>query len=147
MEHHHRISQIMNLIRGVVWVLGLALLPDAFNQVRSVQTAEAAGKGGYIRGTITLDTHNPQVGQSVTFSVSTNAREKDLGSLWVANRCRQNGVPVYQEYHGVQSGTSGPFTLNWPGGGAANCTAYVWFFPDTETPLTGLTSEYSVSTQ
>ena len=147
MENHLRVSQIINLILGLLLIIGISLTVYAILQVKSMD-AEAAGKGKYIRGSITLDNPNPTVGQIVNFSVSTTkANERDLGYLWVANRCKQNGVPMYQEYHGVKNGLSGPFNLNWTNGAAAECTAYVWFFPDTETALSGMRVDYSVSAQ
>jgi len=87
----------------------------------------------------------PGMGDTVEFVVTANVKERDLNNLWVANRCSQNGVPVSQEYHGVLDGFSGPFTLNWPDGGAAECTAHVWVFPDPETPVSGGSMTYSAA--
>jgi len=80
----------------------------------------------------------------VTFAVTANVKERDLYSLWVANKCRQDGVGVYIEAQPVHSGLAGPFTLNWTGGGAAECTAWVWIFPDSGTALSGGSMTYSV---
>lgn len=86
----------------------------------------------------------PAAGDTVSFAVSASVhKESDLYKLWVANRCFQDGTAVYAEYHPVTSGLSGPFTLGWSDGGAAECTAYVWMFPDTETPLRGALMTYS----
>ena len=47
---------------------------------------------------------------------------------------------MYSEYQFVFDGFAGPFTLgptsHWSGG-AADCTAYVWLFPDVQKPLKG----------
>ena len=86
----------------------------------------------------------PSVGDSVSFAVSANVKASDVYSLWVANYCYQDGVAVYQQFVPVQSGTAGPFTLSWSGG-AASCTAYVFLFPNTASPLSGGSLSYSVA--
>jgi len=86
----------------------------------------------------------PSAGDAVTFAVTANVKERDLYSLWVANKCSQDGVSVYVQHLPVHSGLAGPFTPNWTGGGAAECTAYVWMFPDSETALRGGSMTYSV---
>jgi len=91
-----------------------------------------------------LSESGPGAGDSVTFAVTANVKERDLYSLWVANKCSQDGVVVYVQHQPVYSGLAGPFTLNWTGGGAAECTAYVWMFPDSETALRGASMNYFV---
>jgi len=87
---------------------------------------------------------SPARGGTVSFAVSASVhKESDLYLLWVANKCFQDGTTVYAEYHPVTNGLSGPFILGWSDGGAAECTAYVWTFPDTETPLRGASMTYS----
>ncbi len=86
----------------------------------------------------------PAVGSSVSFVVSANVKPNQVPYLWVANWCYQNGAAVYVQFQGVQNWTSGPFSLSW-NGGAASCTAYVFLFPNTNTPLAGGTTTYSVS--
>lgn len=116
-----------------------------------------AGKGGNGKGgghnaatiafatTQTLSAESgPSAGDPVTFAVSANVKKRDFYSLWVANKCSQDGVVVYVQHQPVYSGLAGPFTLNWTGGGAAECTAYVWMFPDSETALSGGSMNYSV---
>jgi len=85
----------------------------------------------------------PSRGDAVTFAVTANLKERDLYRLWVANKCSQDGVVVYVQHQPVYSELAGPFTLNWTGGGAAECTAYVWMFPDSETALSGGSMNYS----
>jgi hypothetical protein len=91
-----------------------------------------------------LSESGPSWGDTVTFAVTANVKERDLNSLWVANKCRQDGVAVYFEHQPVHFGLAGPFTLNSTGGRAAECTAYVWIFPDSGTALSGGSMNYSV---
>jgi hypothetical protein len=86
----------------------------------------------------------PMVGNSVSFAVSANVKERDLYSLWVANECFQDGVKIYAEYQPARDGVSGPFTLDWTNG-AASCTASVWRFPDIGDVLAGGTTSYTVN--
>ena len=86
----------------------------------------------------------PSAGSTVSFTVTANVKASSVPYLWVANWCYQDGVAVYAEFQGVQSWSAGPFTLSW-NGGAAQCTAYVFLFPNTNTPLPGGTMSYSVS--
>jgi hypothetical protein len=79
-------------------------------------------------------------GSSVSFAVTANVKPADVYSLWVANICSKNGVTVSAEYHPVQSWTAGPFVT-----AGTSCTAYVWKFPDTATPLKGGSMTYAVS--
>jgi hypothetical protein len=94
------------------------------------------GGGGNASATITFAGSGsaaiaqPSLGSSVGFSVTSNVKPSQQPMLWVTNYCTQNGVTVYAESHGVTNGYSGPFTLSWPGGGAAQCGAYVWLFPN-----------------
>jgi hypothetical protein len=135
------------IIIAAVAVLVCALLAG------STVMAKGNGKGGVTAtiefanasGTFTAASATwPAKGDTVSFAVSASVhKERDLYNLWVANKCSQNGVPVYQEYHGVLNGLSGPFTLDWPNGGAAECTAYVWIFPDPETAVAGGSMSYS----
>lgn len=91
----------------------------------------------------------PAAGGTVSFAVSATAvKQSDLYYLWVANLCYQDGNLVSAKYLPVQhpgpNGLAGSFSLDWPGGGAAQCTAYVWMFPQSSTPLKGATMTYSV---
>jgi hypothetical protein len=94
-----------------------------------------------------------KAGDQVSFAVDpTRVKDRDLYSLWVANECWQGGVRVYVQYLPVQypdyrQGVTKDFTLSSSGwtGGAADCEAYVWMFPDSGTPLPGATMTYSVS--
>ncbi len=92
----------------------------------------------------------PGAGGSVSFSVNATAvKQSDLSYLWVTNACYQNGKLVYAKDQAVKNpglaGTAGPFALDWSGGGAAQCTAYVWLFPSSSKPLSGATVTYSVT--
>lgn len=105
------------------------------------------GGGGNTSASISFASVNgaaatqPTYGSSVSFAVSANV--KDPSTLWVTNACSQNGVTVYSQSAGAGSGTASGFTLNWAGGGSAQCIAYVWQFPNAGTWLTSMT--YSVS--
>jgi hypothetical protein len=95
----------------------------------------------------------PKAGGKVSYAVDpTRVKDRDLHSLWVANECWQGGIRVYVQYLPVQypeyrQGIAGEFTLSSSGwtGGAADCEAYVWMFPDSGTPLPGATMTYSAS--
>jgi hypothetical protein len=92
----------------------------------------------------------PHAGGTVSFAVSATAvKQSDLYYLWVANLCYQNGNLVSAKYLPVQNpgpnGLAGSFSLDWSGGGAAQCTAYVWMFPQSSTPLKGALMTYTVS--
>lgn len=99
------------------------------------------GGGGNASATITFANSGsaasaqPGMGATLGFSVSSNVKSSQQPMLWVTNYCTQNGVTVYAESRGVTDGYSGPFTLTWPGGGAAQCGAYVWLFPNAGTWL------------
>jgi hypothetical protein len=91
----------------------------------------------------------PKAGGTVSFSVNASAvKQSDLYFLWVANLCYQNGNLVYARYLPIQNpgsnGLAGAFSLDWSGGGAAECMAYVWMFPQSSTPLRGASMTYSV---
>jgi hypothetical protein len=98
-----------------------------------------AGKGGGGSGSVSIafaDTgafaaaRAPSAGSSIAFSVSSNLKSGDAANLWITNYCTQNGSTIYAESHGAGTGYSGPFNLSWSGGGAAECTAYAWVFPN-----------------
>jgi hypothetical protein len=133
-------------------IAGVAVLVCALLAGSTVM-AKGNGKGGVTAtiefantsGTFTAASATwPAKGDTVSFAVSASVhKERDLYLLWVANKCFQDGTIVYAEHHPVTDGLSGPFTLGWRGDGAAECTAYVWMFPDTETPLRGASMTYS----
>jgi hypothetical protein len=106
-----------------------------------------SGKGGGV-ATIAFAANTgaaavaPTGGSQVSFTVTANVKPADVYNLWVANVCSQNGVTVSAEYHPVQNGVAGPFTLT-PSG--TQCNAFVWVFPDAWTPLSGGSMIYSVS--
>lgn len=119
----------------------------------SALAARAGNGGGASHNTATIAfataqtmsaESGPSAGDPVTFAVTASVKERDLYRLWAANKCSQDGVVVYVQHQPVYSGLVGPFTLNWTGGGAAECTAYVWMFPDSETALSGGSMNYSV---
>jgi hypothetical protein len=87
-------------------------------------------------------TVGPTGGSQVSFTATANVKPADVYNLWVANVCSQDGVTVSAEYHPLQSGVAGPFTLS-PSG--TQCNAFVWLFPDAWTPLSGGSMTYSVS--
>ncbi len=85
----------------------------------------------------------PAAGSQVSFSVTANVKASDVYKLWVANQCFQDGTKVYAQYQAVQNWIAGPFTLSWGGGGTASCTAFVFTYPMTATPLSGGTTTYT----
>jgi hypothetical protein len=87
----------------------------------------------------------PKAGDTVGFAVTANVKPSDLYNLMVRNRCTQNGTVMWVDDEPVLSGQASPFTFGWNGGGAAQCTAYVWLFPDSETALRGGSMSYSVA--
>jgi hypothetical protein len=87
----------------------------------------------------------PVAGDDVSFRVGTDGvKTRDLAKLWVANKCSQDGSLVYAQYLAVHNGQAGPFELSW-GGGTASCTAYVWMFPSSESPLKGASMDYDAN--
>jgi hypothetical protein len=112
------------------------------------------GGGGNYTGTITFAAPAttfpqstdaeawPSWGDSVTFAVTANVREGDLYNLWTVNRCSQNGVTVSLAFAPVDDGLAGPVGLEWPGGGAAECTAHVETFEGK--PVRGASMTYAV---
>lgn len=120
----------------------LAFFAGPAHAAKVSATISLAGPSGLIA--------TPKAGGSVSFAVSATAvKQSDLYYLWVANLCYQNGNLVSAKYLPVQnpgpSGLSGPFSLDWSGGGTAQCTAYVWMFPASSTPLKGALMTYAVS--
>ena len=103
--------------------------------------------------TISLIELSPVFGQQVSFKVVPSEKVKNRYKLWVANKAVQNGVIVSAEYLGIEwpspdseFGIAGPFTLgptpSWPSG-AADCVAYVWEFPASESALRGAIVTYT----
>lgn len=121
--------------------------------------AVAGGKGGGPVATISFagsDTARvgaPARGDSVSFAVNPlRVKERDLGHLWVTNICRVDGVPILVQDQGVdypsyRQGVAGSFTLDSPtwSGGSANCTAYVWMWPNAASALSGASMSYTVT--
>jgi hypothetical protein len=129
----------------------IALLGIAVVFALTVTTAAFAAKGGGTAGgnnTATIAFANTgsaaisalSTGSQASFAVTANVKPADVYSLWVANICSQNGVTVSAEYHPVQNWLAGPFTVT-----GAQCTAYVWLFPDAWTPLKGGSMTYAVT--
>jgi hypothetical protein len=118
-------------------------------------TPALAGKGGggggmntatiSFAGSSASATTLHKAGDLVGFAVNANVKDSDLYKLWVANRCSQNGTLVYAQDAPVYNGYAGEFTLAVPNGGAADCTAYVWLFPNSGSPLRGGSMTYSIS--
>ncbi len=118
---------------------------------------QTASRGGRIRATIDWS----EVGVAQTFSVYdqvtfvvTAEGTKPGDDLWVANKCDGEGGIHSEEYRPVEdSGLAGPFTLghapldggpqgSWQGG-PATCTAFVWLFPSSNSPLRGASLTFS----
>jgi hypothetical protein len=81
-----------------------------------------------------------QPGDEVSFTVTEPAR----ASLWVSNRCYQDGAVVSSGSIAVVDNVAGPFSLTWDGGGAAECWTYTWAFPNASQPLRDTEFWYSV---
>lgn len=122
--------------------------------------APGGGGGGgrtvakiWVAGSANARTTSYAAGQSMSFGVDpSGVKDRDLYTLWVANLCTQDGVNTYAEYQPVtyssyRVGQAGPFTLSSVGwtGSPAQCTAFVWKFPDNYTPLAGATVTYGTS--
>ena len=100
--------------------------------------------GAITSSIISLNESSPRFGGTVSFTVNADP-STNIYILWAANKCSQGGVIVYAEYQPVQNGQAGPFTLSWADGGAADCEAYVWLFPDPATPITDGLMTYSAA--
>ena len=95
----------------------------------------------------------PARGDSVSFAVNPlRVKERDLGHLWVTTICRVNGVPILVQDGGVdypsyRQGIAGSFTLDSPTwtGGSADCTAFVWMWPNAASALSGASIAFTVS--
>src|SRR5438046_1181345 len=134
--------------RLLIGVMALLLVVSTL----SAGTAFAAkgsggGKGGggtTGTGSLTLVLLNstdglPHYGQQVTFTVSTTATTEPHVSL----NCNQSGVLVYTTQPGYYAGYPWPWTQTmtlasgaWTGG-AADCTATLYYFSGTSTVTLG----------
>jgi hypothetical protein len=134
------------LIAAIIAALLLALAPvyAPANFLSGTGVADAGRTGVTIEFAVAARSASwPVAGDVVSFRVgTTGVKARDLNSLWVANKCSQDGVLVYAEYLPVSDSLAGPFLLSW-GGGTASCTAYVWKFPASETPLRGASMTYT----
>jgi hypothetical protein len=134
---------IAAIIAAIALSLSAVYKPAAF--VAGVGNAQAARAGVSIAfaNSAVATTSWPTVGDAVSFRVGTaGIKTGDIAKLWVANKCSQGGTVVYAQYLAVHDGLAGPFGLSWAGGGAS-CTAYVWMFPSSETPLKGASMSYT----
>jgi len=137
-------SKIFSPIVSLAVLVGvLVALVGPANAAKVSATISFANKTGFAAAA-------PAAGGGVSFAVNASAvKQSDLYYLWVANLCYQNGNLVSAKYLAVQNpgpnGLAGEFKLDWAGGGAAQCTAYVWMFPQSSTPLKGASMNYSVS--
>ena len=91
------------------------------------------GIGAQADGTIVV------TGDSVSFSVDVSA--KNIGSLWVANKCRVDGSLVSVQHQPVIDGVAGPFSLAAAAGGG-ECRAYAWEYPNSGSPIRGAELTY-----
>jgi hypothetical protein len=141
------------LIVAIIGALafGVVAFGRAPGGAAEVRAGNGSGGGGNSTATIAFAPSGglaaagtPTVGSKVSFAVTANVKASSVPYLWVANWCYQNGVAVYAQFLPVQNWTAGSFTLNWSGGTAA-CTAYVFLFPNTATPMSGGTMKYNVS--
>jgi hypothetical protein len=105
-------------------VLSLALVPAAF---AGKPTGGSGGSGGTISLVLVQDANGnglPNVGDKVTFAVSTPATTQP----WVTLQCYVGGTMVYKASNGIfATSLNQVFTLgsnSWTSG-AASCTAYL----------------------
>ena len=129
------------------------LVALAIAVVAVAATPAFAGKGGGSGGRASasiafadatrLASTGARPGDSLSFAVTANLRESDMANLWVGNTCSRNGELVYAEYHPVQSGTAGPFTLTGSTAGTS-CRAWVWIFPELADSPRGGSMSYDV---
>lgn len=130
-------SKKLVLIGITILALSLAAVPAFGAKGGKTQASIAfasAGNGAAVA---------PANGSNVSFAVTSSLASKTV--LVVTNRCWRDGALVYNEYHAVSDGISGPFTMSVSGTGAASCEAFVWAFPDSTTPLSGGWMGYSVT--
>lgn len=136
------------LLAAIIGTIALAMSafykPAGFIAgVDSVRAARVTASISLSSGAHLADGVWPTRGGQVSFAVETDVRKaSDLYKLWVANKCYQGGALAYAEYQPVLDGASGPFTLSWPEGGA-ECTAYVFLHPYTQTPIRDASMSYS----
>lgn len=137
---------------------GMVLAATATVVLGSATMAQA----GKVVATISFDTSTsrmatpPSFGAQVGFRVDANvSKASDLYLLWVANKCYQGGSLASVEYKPIQQSLAGTFTLgpapmdggpqgNWSSGGA-DCTSYVFVWPNTSTPVRGASMTYQVA--
>jgi len=110
-----------------------------------IVAAGPAGAGGRkptasLMATPQTSVESLQPGGQVSFAVAEPARM----SLWVSNRCYQDGAVVSSANIAVVDNVAGPFSLTWDGGGAAECWTYTWAFPNAAQPLKDTEFWYSV---
>lgn len=117
-------------------VVGLLLMASTGEAERP------AHAGGPKHATIALDQTAPSWGDIITFTVTSENYAP--GVLWTAVKCYQNGDLVAAGYQPVGNGYTlsavdlgGSLTFADPGpdlAASADCTGYVWEFPNTEPP-------------
>jgi hypothetical protein len=112
------------VLGGVAVVASLVLVPAAF---AGKPTGGSGGSGGNISLVMVYDANGnglPNVGDKVTFAVSTSATTQP----WVTLDCYAGGTLVYQASNGIfATSLNQIFTLgsnSWTSG-AASCTAYL----------------------
>lgn len=120
----------------------IALAAGALVAALAIPALASAGRA---RVTISLDTDSASVATTSASSVGFNVeadlkKESDLYKLWVANKCTQDGGMFTAEYQPVHDGKASGFTV----ASGSDCTAYVWMFPNSETPIRGASISYHV---
>jgi hypothetical protein len=131
------------VLGGLALVASLALVPAAFAG-KPTGGGGTGGSGGTISLVMVYDANGdglPNVGDKVTFAVSTSATTQP----WVTLQCYVGGTMVYKASNGIfATSLNQIFTLasnSWTSG-AASCTAYLqnWSSYSKKGSITNLAS-------
>ena len=127
--------------------VAMAVAGTAAGASKSPQSGPTTGPGGRLSTTISIAYQGPT---GVTFAVTrSGGKANDAYKLWVANKCYANGEVVAAQYNAVTWYGGGEFPTTGKAEGfsasGTSCTAYVWEFPSSETPLPRASTTYSPS--
>ena len=123
--------------------IGIALALGILAAALSIPTFASAGRA---RVTISVDGGDGARVAAVSagpvaFNVEADlSKQSDLYKLWVANKCSKDGSLFTAEYQPVHDGKASGFTVE----SGMDCTAYVWMFPSSESPIRGASVSYHV---
>jgi hypothetical protein len=123
--------------------IGIALTLGVLAAALTIPSFVTAGRA---RVTISVDSGDAASAAavsegSVAFNVQADlSKQSDVYKLWVANKCSKDGSMFTAEYQPVHDGKATGFTVE----SGMDCTAYVWMFPSSETPMRGASVSYHV---